>query len=90
MSRTFPGALLCGGSPRIYAGEERFSAPEKSRLLSMRFSAGHLRRRSRRDAHHPMLPFISDPAIESPCSLDFAVGSIDPASRYYPFSTIDP
>jgi hypothetical protein len=30
-----------GGSPRIYAGEERFSAPEKSSILITRFSAGN-------------------------------------------------
>jgi hypothetical protein len=29
-----------GGSPRIDAGEERFSAPEKSPTTIMRFSAG--------------------------------------------------
>jgi hypothetical protein len=30
-----------GGSPRIYSGEERFSAPETPRHQRMRFSAGH-------------------------------------------------
>jgi hypothetical protein len=29
-----------GGSPRIHAGEERFSAPEGVSLTIMRFSAG--------------------------------------------------
>ena len=29
-----------GGSPRIYEGEERFSAPESSSILILRFSAG--------------------------------------------------
>jgi len=29
-----------GGSPRIYAGEERFSAPERVSILFVRFSAG--------------------------------------------------
>jgi hypothetical protein len=54
-----------GGSPRIYSGEERFSAPEKSRFRLMRFSAGHQQRRSRRDAHHSMLPQIFDPTKDS-------------------------
>src|SRR5271154_4826497 len=31
-----------GSSPRIYSGEERFSAPEKRHLMSRRFSAGLL------------------------------------------------
>jgi hypothetical protein len=37
-------------------GKERFSAPEKSRPRSKRFSAGHQRRRLRRDGHHSTLP----------------------------------
>ena len=38
-----------GGSPRIYAGEERFSAPENRHVLALRFSAGPQLRRLRRD-----------------------------------------
>ena len=33
--------LQLGGSSRIHAGEERFSAPKKRRNLMMCFSAGH-------------------------------------------------
>ncbi len=33
-------ARLCGGSPRIYAGEERFSAPGNGLDSITRFSAG--------------------------------------------------
>jgi len=33
--------LQSGGSPRIHAGEERFSAPKKASCLTMRLSAGH-------------------------------------------------
>jgi hypothetical protein len=32
-----------GGSPRIYSGEERFSAPERAPPSTMRFSAGPLK-----------------------------------------------
>jgi hypothetical protein len=32
--------LHFGGSPRIYAGEERFSAPKKVTPSQLRFSAG--------------------------------------------------
>jgi len=39
---------------------ERFSAPEKSRLISTRFSAGHQQRRIRRDGHRSALPLIFD------------------------------
>jgi len=34
------GLSLFGGSPRIYAGEERFSAPQTWRHFESRFSAG--------------------------------------------------
>jgi hypothetical protein len=47
-----------GGSPRIYSGEERFSAPEKSRRTSMRSSAGPGQRRFRRECHSATLPSI--------------------------------
>ena len=45
-------------------GKERFSAPEKTRLVSMRFSAGHQQRRLRCNVH-PMqlLNFHSSPTL---------------------------
>jgi len=41
--RPVPRRFRNGGSPHIYVGEERVSAPEKATPLTARFSAGQYR-----------------------------------------------
>src|ERR1700733_13019158 len=54
-----------GGSPRIHAGEERFSAPGKSCTLIMRFGAG-LERFQGYKAHSKMERFSAGLKSSSP------------------------
>jgi urease accessory protein len=61
-----------GGSPRIYAGEERFSAPESSSILILRFCAGPTPIASTNElAAAKSLPTYSPVRVHAKLELDF-------------------
>jgi len=92
--------LQLGGSPRIYAGEERFGAPKKRREPRIRSSAGHFGASPSSSftckhgpaslisnvGHYPFFPCLADASLDCHTSSGFPSGraAVHPAAQFLP------